>query len=312
MLDFPVSYGPVALNSVEMVGDGLRRGTLLEEFDYARNNGVGYTEKRAQDDGLDASDVFMGPRYINLTGVTYGTDPGDLFDRLQDVRTILTPTIAYASDEYHYGYIPLEFSMPTNRTDDFPGGLKPLEFRARPLGQPTFTVRRDAGSDSGGGGWNKGGAVLWRATLECRDPRMYVRPVTIITWTGAVTAAPISNRGDYPAPVDIRIVLATASASTDKVEIDLGQSNMTIALGSVSPAAGYPIGTIFRYSGSLKVLTVQQPGLGEVLAMDLLTFRNNTTHPAVPPGDTTYTIRTTPVGRTFTSGTNFTYSESFA
>ena len=32
-----------------------RRGCMLEEFDYGAAKGVGYTEKRSQDDGLDAS-----------------------------------------------------------------------------------------------------------------------------------------------------------------------------------------------------------------------------------------------------------------
>ena len=114
MFESPVLYNGFNFNDVDLnVSNGIRRGSVLEVFDYSRSQGVGYTEKRAQDDGLDASDVYMGPRYINLAGTLYGEDEPDLHDLLQDLRTCLTPTSAYAFDKWDYGYIPLEFALPT-------------------------------------------------------------------------------------------------------------------------------------------------------------------------------------------------------
>ena len=317
MLDYPVRYHGVELNTIENIGEGRHKGCMLEEFDFGNARGVGYTEKRAQDDGLDASDVYMGPRTINLTGIIYGADPGDLHDRLQDVRTAFTPTVSYDFDPFDYGYIPLEFSLPTNDLDDFPDGYRMMEFRARPLGQPAFSVRRDTGAQPGhqgvlpGGAQTKGVAIQWRATLECKDPRMYVRPDVWVEWNTPRTGAALVNRGDYPAPIDVLLVLGAASISTSKVEIDLGKSNMTIALGSVGPpAVGFPINTVFRYSSELKVLTVQEPSKAEALRMDLLTFRNKTTHPLVPPKNSTYSTRL--YSATLTADTRFMYSESFA
>jgi hypothetical protein len=306
MLDAPVRYNGVELNTVTELGNGIRRGCLLEEFDYGRSQGVGYTEKRAQDDGLDASDVYLGARYINLTGTIYGQDMADLFDQLQVVRAALTPTIAYQNDVPDRGYIPLEFSLPTNDSA-FPSGAKDLEFRARPVGQPQFTVRRDTGGFSNGSNQEGGGALMWRATLECKDPRMYLRPDTWVTFTAPATGVAIVNRGDYPAPLDI-LMAVTSSGPSSYVEIDVGGSNMTIKLPNLD-------NSVVRYSSELKVLTVQTPSdLTDVLRRDLLDFRNDTTHPFVPPQDgQTFTIRRygseLPVLGT---GTRLMFSEAFA
>jgi hypothetical protein len=319
MFDQPVRYGGVEFNSVEQLGEGKRRGTILEEFDFGRSQGVGYTEKRAQDDGLDASDVYMGSRVVNIVGVTYGSTPGDLHDQLQRVRSVLTPTIAYGFSKPDYGYIPLEFSLPTENDTDFPGGWRRLEFRARPVGQPQFSLRRDAGSENGvPNNGSFGAGILWRATLECKDPRMYLRPDIWVPADPDTTTLPdsgtLKNRGDYPAPLDILLVMPAATTATSKVVIQAGDANMTILLGKAGPPVeSFPAGTVVRYSGELKVLTVQTPGAPgtDVLRMDLLSFQNDTTHPKVPPGSSGYAVTRTAIAA-FAHGSRFMYSESYA
>jgi hypothetical protein len=318
MLDAPVTYNGTDLNTIEMMGNGVRRGCMLEEFDYGRAQGMGYTEKRSQDDGLDASDVFLGARYINLTGTVYGENPGDTFDRLQAVRSALTPTVAYDVGQPDYGYIPLQFSMPTNDTAfESPGSpgvyVKELEFRARPVGQPQFSIRRDMGALPGGGMQGdsslgeKGGAIQWRATLECKDPRMYVRPDIWVPFTTPQTGVPIYNRGDYPAPLNVLLGVTSSSANSG-IEIDVGGSTLKIALPSLANA-------VVRYSGELKVLTVDTGGI-DTLRMDLLTLGTNQQHPKVMPTSPThsevYNIRFTGTAPVLAAGTRLMYSESFA
>jgi len=318
MFEDPVQYNGFQLNSTVLTG-GVRRGCLLEVFDYSRSQGVGYTEKRAQDDGLDASDVYMGPRYINLAGTLYGEDEADLQDLVQNLRTCLTPTTAYAFDKWDHGYIPLEFTLPTK---DSRFGVRPtgdferlVEYRARPVGQPSFQLRRDAGASPGSQGDIGGMAVQWQAQLECKDPRMYVRPDTWKTWTTPQVGLVMRNRGDYPAPLDILLIVNTAHATNSYIEVDCGGSTIKISV------AGLAANTIVRYSGELKVLTVDNAtaGTADVLRMDLLTLLANKTHPKVLPtnslhfpGDGLANIRfggtTWP---TFKSGTRFMYSESF-
>ena len=311
MLDFPVRYRGIELNTVDMVpGVGLRKGNLLEVFDLSDVQGVGYTEKKAQRDGLDASDVYLGARYVRLQGVTYGEDIADLHDRLQEVRTALTPTAAYVSDIPHYGYVPLEFTLPTNDLVNFPPAVsgdphstRDLELRARPRGQPTFQIRRDGGA-SNGADPSRGGGVSWQAVLECKDPRMYVRPDTWVYWNADVTpAVPLTNRGDYPAPLDILIEVPASSAG-GSVHFWVGASDFIITIPDATTTQ------ILRYSGDLQVLTLESNSV-EVLRMDLFALQNNTLHPYILPGGLT-TYRIDVVGATLSANTRFMYSESFA
>jgi hypothetical protein len=314
MFDRPVVYNGFQLNTVTQVSNGVRRGCMLEVFDYSRLQGVGDTEKRSQDDGPDASDVFMAPRYINLAGVIYGQSSNDLNDLVQQMRRALTPTAAYAFDPWDYGYIPLEFELPTNMTafTDIEDGIRvrKVEYRARPTGQPSFTLRRDGGSEPGAGN-GFGMAVSWQASLECKDPRMYVRPDRQLAWVAENSGMVMPNRGDYPAPLDILLVVNTAPAGS-WIEVDVGGSQIAIFVG------GLAANTIVRYSGELKVLTIDSESGGEadILRMDLFTLRNDTTHPKVLPGNQLASIRFFGAGAgpkpTFKTGTRFMYSESFA
>jgi hypothetical protein len=311
MLDAPVQYGGVDFNTVVDVGNGMRSGCLLEQFDYGASQGVGYTQKRSQDDGMDASDVYMGQRRIDLIGTVYGQTIAELFDKLQDIRTVLTPTVAYALDAPDHGFIPLTFSLPT-MDSNFPSAagdgtapyVRDLEFRARPLGQPQFSIRRDTGAFNGEGS-GRGGAITWRASLMCADPRMYVRPDIWVPFTGPVTGAPIVNRGDYPAPLDILLGIASSPAG-GYLQIDVGGSNMNIGLNALTNA-------VVRYSGTLKVLTLQLSGANtDTLRMDMLSFLNNTTHPKVQAQPSmVYNVRLSS-GVVLASGTRLMYSESFA
>jgi hypothetical protein len=207
--------------------------------------------------------------------------------------------------------------VPTEHRDDFPDGTRLMELRARPMSQPQFTIRRDGGSAAGTGGDNKGGGIVWRSTLECKDPRMYVRPQQWVEFSAGTPSggSPLTNRGDYPAPVDIVLVTGQASVAASKVEIDIGKSNMTILMDTVGPpVTHFPAGTIFRYSSGLNVLTVQTPtDTIDVLRMDLLQWRNNTTKPFIPPGDSTFAVRLTSM--TLAAGlgnSRLMFSESFA
>jgi hypothetical protein len=311
MLDAPIQYNGVDLNTVIDLGNGLRSGCLIESFDYGASQGVGYVQKRSQDDGMDTSDVYMGQRRIDLAGTVYGGTIAELFDNLQNIRTIFTPTISLATDQPDHGFIPLTFSLPTmdDQFDSAAGDgtapyVKELEFRARPLGQPQFSIRRDQGAFNGEGS-GRGGGIVWRASLMCADPRMYVRPDVWVPFLGPQTAHPIVNRGDYPAPLDI-LIGVTASSAGSWFEIDVGGSTMHIALGALTNA-------VVRYSGTLKVLTLQLSGAStDTLRMDMLSFLNNTTHPKVQAQDgMVYNIRMSGV-TTIASGSRLMYSESFA
>lgn len=300
-LDRPVTYRGYELNTVaKLAGSGQRRGCLLEEADFSAVQAVGYTEKRAQGDGLDASDVYLGSRIVQLRGTVYGETRADTFDRLQDLRAALSPTGAYADEPTLKGYVPLEFDVPTQQVGDFPDGWKLMMLLARPRGLPAWNVRRDTGS---GGEHLKGGAIAWNATLECKDPRVYLRTPVWEFFNEGNESGTLINKGDYPAPVDILLDVTGAGAGTFRLEMGGSILNITI------PAGG-PM--VIRYSATLGgILTTQQGGLTDVLRMDLLAVDANANIPHALPGANPYVITTT--GPTLNeANTRLMFNEAFA
>ena len=53
---------------------------------------------RSQADGLDASDVYLAGRRLAIHGTVYGTTRANLFDRLQQLRAVMSPTGAFTQD----------------------------------------------------------------------------------------------------------------------------------------------------------------------------------------------------------------------
>jgi hypothetical protein len=303
-LSRPITYRAYELNTIEtLVGDGKRRGCMVEEADYGDVAGIGYTEKRSQGDGLDATDITLGARMIRLRGFIYGETEADGFDRLQDLRSIFTPTSAYADSTYDRGYLPLEFEVETQKFVDFPNGVKQLEMRARPRAQPRFSIRRDGGSQTGQRPY-KGNAIEWTVFLECRDPRIYIRPTHFIYLNlASPMSIPLANRGDYPAPLDILLDVPAASAA-GTVLIEVAGCRMEITVPNSS------FDQVIRYSGDLKVMTVTENSV-ESLRMDLFEFLTVVDNPAVAPGGSTATVTVT--GATLNPATSrFMYNESLS
>ena len=303
-LDRPVTYRGFDLNTVEMLDGGKRRGCLLEEVDFSAAQGVGYVEKRAQGDGNDASDVFLSARQIHLRGTVYGLTRTDTFDRLQDLRSALTPTGSYAADPGNRGYLPLGFDVPTNDVAFAPvGGVKQLMMLARPRAQPQFSLRRDTGS---GGTDVGGGAIGWTSQLECKDPRIYVRNPVIEPF-GWDESGTLTNRGDYPAPIDILIEIpATGTATFGTCRLQVAGADLTITIPSSKNLR------ILRYSATLGgILTLQENSVVDVLRMDLLSANANAVRPMALSGANAYTITMSGTAAP-TGNTHLMFNEAFA
>jgi hypothetical protein len=258
-------------------------GIQLDSVQWPGVQGVGYTEKRSQADGFDASDVYLGLRRIFLRGTIYGSTRALLYDRMQSVRSALSPTSAYTASPGDFGFLPLTFEEPTTDTANFTDGYKPLQVFARPVQTPSFSILRDAM----GGVAGRGGGIVFEAALEAKDPRIYVRPEVVVAMPTTVNtkSGNLKNRGDYPAPLNIMFIVPLARGN-GKMTITAAGSQMEITVGdSVADQ-------IFRYDGTLKVLTVETNSV-ESLRMDLLKFLNETTYPLVPAGTSAYTWTST-------------------
>ena len=274
-----VVYRGLNLNGVAQLAAGERMyGSQITSVRMGNVPGVGWSEKRSLGDGNDASDVYLGARRMLLSGYVYGRTRAEMFDFQQDLITALSPTAAYNSSPAEFGYNPMYYAVPTEDVawamDPMGDRLRTLYVNVRPLATPAVDIVRD----SSGGQDELGSGIAWSVTVEAKDPRVYVFPDRETPLSGSDSGV-FPNRGDYPAPINLLLVVRPSTPGTYRF-IGAG-SDMSITCPTSS------VRQIIRYDGYLRVLTMETNGL-EVLRMDLLHFANETTHPAVMPGNTSW------------------------
>jgi hypothetical protein len=294
-----VMYRGLDLNGCAQIAQGQRLyGSLLQSVQMGNVPGVGWTEKRSLGDGNDASDVYLGPRRIFLSGHLYGRTRAEMFDFQQVLVTALSPTAAYNDTPADFGYNPLYYSVPTADEafeEDVNGDrLRVLFVNARPLATPTVDINRDAS----GGQDNLGSGIAWASVLEAKDPRVYVFPDREVNLDGTDSGT-FANRGDYPAPLNFLLVAPAGAGGTFHFDGALTVMDIVIPAATVQQT--------FRYDGYLHVLTVETNGL-EVLRMDLLKFVNETTHPVVQPGSSGWSA----TGPALAAGSRLFWAEAYS
>jgi hypothetical protein len=254
---------------------GVLRGISVEQVDYSNVPAVGYTEKRATTDGIHASDVYLGPRQIDMNGLIYASTVAEVFDTLRLLRVVFNAPSAYTEAPVDKGFIPIRYSQPTMDEQSFPGGNIDLFINVRPAASPQFTINRDrlVGFDK------RPQAIPWRAALLARDPRVYVSPAqTIPLNTNFPITAQAINRGDYEAPLNILLVTGSTAPPAGTFRLQGFGVDMTIKIEAKA-------NTVYRWRGDDRTLMTQSslsPNSAEALRMDLVTFVGKNKAPKVP------------------------------
>lgn len=273
-------YPSFALNDVTHASTGVLRGFSTEEVRFLPVEGFGYREKRSLADGYDFGPVYLGKRDIYLRGVCYGENEYDLAQRLYDFRAAMTPTLAYAHDPLNHGFLPLTFTFPywqENQSGNF-------TVYARPYEQPGNFVIPETASIPG-----QPGSFVWEARFECRDPRFYLgvdASVSSIAMTGATFSGSINAIGNGRAPVSL-ILVTTGTGAVTHTFNGLG------TVFTLNVPEGLASSTIVTVDSALKVVTVKQPDLPEVLRMDIIEFAAGNTWPVLPQGNNPISSTTT-------------------
>jgi hypothetical protein len=274
----PVTYRGLDINDVKQ---SLRvlRGFSIEQVDYSSVDAVGYTEKRATSDGIHASDVYLGPRQIDISGLIYASTLPELFDKLRLLRVVFSPTSAYGEDPVRKGFLPMHYQQTTLDAQSFPGGLIDLFMYARPRMLPRFTITRDrlVGFDK------RPQAIPWAAGLIAKDPRVYIDPAQTIPLSGPAvgppgTTAQAINRGDYESPLNIMLVAGSIAPPAGTFHLQGFDVDMTIKIEAKA-------NVVYRWRGDDRTLMTQDalnPNAAEALRMDLVSFIGKNEHPHVP------------------------------
>ena len=278
----PVLYRSHNINDVAQQGSaGPLAGNQITSVNYYGVEAVGYREKRSASDGYDAADVYLGARNIRLTGTLYGVNLADLYDRKSLFIAAMLPTSAYAESPGDFGYLPLEFEIPTLDLDNWDDGFIPQMIRARSMGTPSWLIDRDrvGGIDA------KGYALEWEHFMEARDPRIYGQSekVTYFNASGSASSGSgtLVNRGIYPTPINILMFVPGSTNAERRLTLTVGGSQIKITL----PASDED--QTARYNGTEKTLHVESEG-SNVLRMDLLEFPQGVEHPLLAAGPSSY------------------------
>ena len=220
-----IHYRGFALNTLVIDPNNDIQGCEVTRVDYPGVGGVGYDEKRALEDGYDASDTYLGKRFVALTGNIYGRSRGEFFDLVQALTTALTPTAAYQESPGDKGFLPLDYYVATANLIDFPAGYIHKMMLVKPSRQPSLIFE----ADKTGGLDTKALALPWTGLLEAKDPRVYFFTPTIIAIsdTAGSGSGNLVNKGDYPAPLNI-LLIATAGTPSGNWHFIGGGADLTI------------------------------------------------------------------------------------
>jgi hypothetical protein len=163
------------------------RGCVVDSFDLADVDVVQSLEKNSQRDGSSAGDVYLGVRRTRIAGTLYGVTRASLFDDLFGLRAAFNPVLAQRDSPADKGYQPFLFSVPTERTADYPTGIIPLQIKAMPRAFQQITSR-----DSLGGQAPDALGVEWQATLVSKDPAITAQTPQDYVLAGGVTVTGVT------------------------------------------------------------------------------------------------------------------------
>lgn len=159
-------------------------------------------EPKMQRDGSEIYRPRKQRRLIRLTGAIKAVTAGALYDKMELLAEAFDPVNAFLEDESEVdvGFLPFQFSRPTDDTANFPSGLKDLEYYARPLAIPVTRVTK-----------NDGKSAEFAALLECADPRGYARADSTIQVVNAGSTALDNSLATYSSWPVLTVTLSGAS-----------------------------------------------------------------------------------------------------
>ena len=157
-LDNSVTYRGTELNSISVTPAGIV-GCQVEEADTSEVELRQFVEPLALQSGFDVAGVWLGHRWIRLSGHVSDLTRGKTFDRLFALEALFEPTAPYVADPTTFGYAPLIFSEWT------PGGALPRSINVLSHGLRYSFVRSMFGGEEA-----QPLAIPWTVTLVAKDP----------------------------------------------------------------------------------------------------------------------------------------------
>lgn len=223
-----ICYNNLCIEGLDGPSGGFpQHGYALERVNISPVEAVGYADKRALQDGVDAADVFLGARALRIEAGVYGSTRGEAFDRLAAFTAAFHPTNAFIADPDEKGFLGFDFFRPTANISQwpvstYPDGI-PQRIYVRAKNPPTYEfVRQKTGGQD-----DLGMAIKVAVDLWARDPRVYAQESQSVNIGTSTTALPY--RGDYPTYPIVTIPLSAAGSSTATIVISGGSVKLNLS-----------------------------------------------------------------------------------
>jgi hypothetical protein len=266
----PISFNGVT-TGLTLTG-GKQQGIQFVKINFSPIAQVGYFDKTALQDGMDAADTYLAQRTVNIDAAVYGSTVGAAWDQYTALMDSFDPINCYDADPDNDGFLAFDYYRPTANVSTwpvsaYPNGI-PMRMYLRPDGPPQYPVPLEASV-----GVNIGGLALRTSIrLVAKDPRQYLQTTQSITINTASADVTATHRGTHPVyPVLTFSMSASGSTAArflienQSVRLDLsttttGTFTVDWATGQIEDANGDLANRLFNSSFAQGFETIKGGG----------------------------------------------------
>lgn len=157
------------------------------------------TEEDPDDDGMESYKVRKVSRIIRMDGYIRAQTPAALYDKMKAFNAAFDPAKVFHDNQSTYGFLPLDFSVPTADTTNYPSGLVASRYYARASKSVVPPDSKDFGY-----------VAPFSVELICADPRRYLQSTTTFNGAGALD----NSLADYRSWPTVTITMSGAGSAT--------------------------------------------------------------------------------------------------
>lgn len=134
----PLTYNGLTFNQI--IG-GSKKDIIEVNSVRVQTQVESIRERHEYGDGLEAYGAYKRGKVLTLQGVIRASTHGALYDRIAEVAAAFDPALVSRDNPDTFGYLALDFSVPTADTANFTTGLMPCRYyvRAEAAFEPPFS-----------------------------------------------------------------------------------------------------------------------------------------------------------------------------
>jgi hypothetical protein len=255
-------------------------GYLVDAFTFGGSNPVGYEESRSTDDGVDATEAYVGRRILNAVVWVYGATRLDLYNRLQ----VLISAMRFLPNRYIQtdGFRKLQFTMLTPDVTNYPpDGSLPAYCVVRPAQLPAIQVDSSTITGSDELGYASRISLSWLM----KHPFKYASSLNSLNVPITNTNTNVANHGAADADPQL-LITATGSQTTDiKITITLNGTPLELLVTKTLGTDGSITRSILVDFKDQVVYTREQTGsvISSILSQNLIVINSGATFGQIHP-----------------------------